>query len=993
MKKFLLTILPILIAFAGYGQRTIKGKITDAKGDGLISATILAKEVPTLGTLTDLDGNYELKVPNEVTAIVVSYTGYATREINLNQGNVYDVTLAAGQILDELVVVGYGTKSARYNTQSTAVLNNDKIKNRPALGPQELLQGQAAGVQMTNSSGVLGAQANIRVRGAASISGGGQPLFVVDGVPLNDDARTSTQGGGSSLNPLLNIPAADIESMTVLKDAAAAAIYGSRGSNGVVIIKTKRGTKGEKTKINLDYFAGQSEATNVLGMMNAAQYKEYDSAWRTARGLAPINIPNTSFDWVDAVVRKGTSNNINLSASGGSEKTTYFIGGSFVKESGFTIGNDSRRLTGRFNFDHKANDWLAVGANVSISKVDMDRIGTENNTFAPLTSSYLQLPNVVPRDSLGNLLNTGFIQNVIAIEQLNDNFYGTRRTLGNVYADITLMKGLVFRTDWGMDDFGNTEKTRVVNLITPGGTASRSIFNDNKWLTTNSLKYDKDFATNSSFSLFGAYSYETSRYLGIAVAGSGFANDELRNVNSAATPTTTNEEGSIWALESQFGTANLNLGGKYLFEGTIRRDGSSRFGANNRYGTFWAGSAGYILSEEAFMKNQKIVSFLKLTASYGISGNDRIGNFSSPALYGGGTLSDYNSAAGLRPIQTPNPDLSWESTAQLDFGIASKFLDNRISLNLNYYEKNTSDLLLNVPLPFTTGFASVSQNIGKMQNRGVDVELNVDVISKQNFSWSVGLNGGFVRNRVIELNESAAVDELGNKFIGGSAAQRAVVGKSLNEFYMVRANGVNPTTGDFEWLDKDGKPTTTYSAANRVYVGSAIPKFTGGFNTSVSYKGLDFSALFNFTYGNNVLIDGLRFTDNLNAAAGFNKRPELLNFWKESGQQAYAPKLNSTTAISFNQLSTLHLQNGSFLRLRNVQLGYTIPSSALKNQSILGGARIYVMGQNLWLLKSKSFVGPDPEVSANGASNLIFGESFFALPQARVVTAGISLNF
>lgn len=993
MKRLLLTILPILLAFAGFGQRTIKGKITDTKGEGLISATVLAKEIPTIGTLTDLDGNFELKIPNEVKTLVVSYTGYTTREIILNQSNVYDLSLSAGQILDELVVVGYGTKSARYNTQSTAVLNNDAIKNRPSLGPQELLQGQAAGVQMTNSSGVLGAQASIRVRGAASISGGGQPLFVIDGVPLNDEARTSAQGGGSALNPLLNIPAADIESMTVLKDAAAAAIYGSRGSNGVVLIKTKKGGRGEKTKINLDVYTGQSEATNILEVMSADQYRQYDKEWRAARGLAALTLPTTSFGWVDAVIQKGKSNNVSLSASGGSEKTTYFIGGSFVKESGFTIGNDSKRLTGRFNFDHKANDWLGVGANVSISKVDMDRIGTENNTFAPLTSSYLQLPYVVPRDAAGNLLNTGFVQNVIAIEQLNDNYYGTRRTIGNVYADITLMKGLVLRTDWGLDDFGNSEKTRVVNLITPGGTASRTIFNDNKWLTTNSLKYDRDFGKNSSFSLFGAYSYETSRYLGIAVAGSGFANDELRNVNSAATPTSTNEEGSVWALESQFGTANVNLGGKFLLEATVRRDGSSRFGANNRYGTFWAGSAGYLLSEEEFMKNQKLVSFLKLTASYGISGNDRIGNFSSQALYGGGTLSDYNGAAGLRPIQTPNPGLSWESTAQLDFGIASKFLDNRISLNLNYYEKKTSELLLNVPLPFTSGFASVLQNVGKMTNKGVDLELNVDVISKQDFTWTIGVNGGLVNNKVTELNSSAAVDELGNKFIAGSAAQRGVVGRSLNEFYMVRANGVNPTTGDFEWLDKNGKPTTTYSAADRVYVGSAIPKYSGGFNTSIRVKGIDLGALFNFSYGNKVLIDGLRFTDNLNAGAGFNKRPELLNYWKESGQQAYAPKLSSTTALNFSQLSTLHLQNGSFLRLRNVQLGYTIPSSALKSQSILGGARVYVMGQNLWLLKSKSFRGPDPEVSANGASNLILGESFFALPQAKVITAGLSLNF
>lgn len=993
MKKLLSTIaLSALVFVVGYSQRNITGKVTDPAGEPLIGANIVAKENPATGVVTDLDGSFSINVGTGVSALVVSYTGYTTKEVVLTSDNNYTISLATGQVLDELVVVGYGTKSARYNTQSVAVLSETSIKNKPVLSPQELLQGQAAGVQMVNSSGVLGAQANVRIRGAASITGGGQPLFVVDGVPMNDDVRSTTQGGGSGLNPLMNINPSDIESMTVLKDAAAVSIYGSRGSNGVVVIKTKKGGKGEKTNINLDYYTGWSEPTNVVQMLNTTQFTDFNTAWRSQRNLAAQTLPTDYFDWPTAVLQTGRSNNINLSASGGTDKTSYYIGGSYLQESGFTIGNESQRLSGRVNLNHVANDWLSFGTNLSFSNVNMDRIGTENNTFAPLTSAYLQLPYVLPRDAAGNLRNTGFIQNVLAIEELNTNYFGTRRTTGNIYADFTLLPGLVFRTDWGLDEIANTEKRRNVNLITPGGSAARDINNDYKWLSTNTLQYDKDFGANHRISLLGGYSYETSRFLGVYVSGNGFASDGLPNVNSASTPTLTDEQVSEWALESQFARASTNLSGKYLAEATIRRDGSSRFGANNRYGIFWAVSGGWLISEENFLKNNSVINFLKLTASYGTAGNDRIGNFSSLALFGGGTLSDYAGSAGLRPIQTPNPDLTWESTAQLDLGISTKLFNERVSLDVSWYDKRTSGILLNVPLPYTTGFASYSRNVGEMQNTGVDVDFKTDIIQNSNLNWNVGINFGYLKNKVLEL-PNAAVDADGNPFVQGSAVQRAVVGRSLNEFYLVKHNGVNPQTGDFEWLDKSGNPTTTYSANNRVFAGSAIPSLVGGFSTSLDYKGFDLSALFNFTYGNKVYISGLTFMENLNPAAGFNKSTSVLDYWKESGDVAFAPKLSSTTAPLFNQASTNFLQNGSFLRLRNLTLGYNVPTSVFNGQNVIQGARFYVLGQNLWLLKDKNFRGPDPEVSANGASNLIQGESFFALPQARILTCGVNLKF
>jgi hypothetical protein len=328
----------------------------------------------------------------------------------------------------------------------------------------------------------------------------------------------------------------------------------------------------------------------------------------------------------------------------------------------------------------------------------------------------------------------------------------------------------------------------------------------------------------------------------------------------------------------------------------------------------------------------------------------------------------------------------------LDLGISTKLFNERVSLEVNWYDKRTSGILLNVPLPYTTGFASYSRNVGEMQNTGIDVDFRTDIIRATDFNWNVGFNLGYLKNKVLEL-PNAAVDVDGNPFVQGSGVQRAVVGRSLNEFYLVKHQGVNPQTGDFEWLDKAGKPTTTYSANNRVFAGSAIPTFVGGFNTSIDYKSFDFSALFNFTYGNKVYISGLTFMENLNPAAGFNKSTSVLDYWKESGDVAFAPKLSSTTAPLFNQASTNFLQNGSFLRLRNLQVGYSLPSSVFERQNVIQGARIYFLGQNLWLLKDKNFRGPDPEVSANGANNVVQGESFFALPQARILTCGVNLKF
>jgi TonB-linked SusC/RagA family outer membrane protein len=562
--------------------------------------------------------------------------------------------------------------------------------------------------------------------------------------------------------------------------------------------------------------------------------------------------------------------------------------------------------------------------------------------------------------------------------------------VGSTYAEWDIIKDLTARTEWGIDLAQSEEQYRDVNVNTPGGSGSRFVNQDYKWLTTNTLRYSKEF-TDHRITLLLGQSFETADNNFISVAGTGFVSDQLRNVSSASVKSTTEASGTNWALESFFARANYNFKDRYLFEASVRRDGSSRFGADTRYGNFWAVSGGWIISEESFFKGLEAVNFMKLTASYGTSGNDRIGNFPSLPLFGAGVAADYAGSAGLIPTQTPNRLLGWEETAQMDLGISTSLFNSRISLDVNYYIKNTTGLLANVPLPFTTGFPSFSANVGEMRNSGWDINLNTVNVKRGDFSWTTNFNIGFLKNEVLSLPENK--DLQGRDFLAGSAAQRAVVGHTQNSFYVIRYSGVNPDTGDAEWLNINGERTTTPVGNDRVIVGSAIPDFVGGLTNTLKYKGIDFSFLFNFTYGNLVLIDGLRFTENM--GGGFNKSTDLFNYWKQPGDQAFAPRLNSPTAAPgvFSQLSTSQLQDGSFMRLRFVTLGYNLPKSVLQKVGFIDSFRIYTMAQNLLLINDKNFRGPDPEVSANGANTQVLGESFFALPQPKTITFGVNIGF
>ena len=984
MKKLSLVFALLLLGSAAlWAQKTITGKVTDDNGEALIGASILVKGT-VKGTITDIEGSFTLAIPEGSNVLQISYTGFKAQEVTLGAETTLTIVMQTDAIgLDETVVVAYGTQSNRFRVQSIGTVTAENIKNVPLLGPQQLLQGQVAGVQMTNMSGVLGSAAAIRVRGPSSINAGGNPLFVIDGVPLNDRDYSAAQGAGAGLNPLNDINPNDIASMTVLKDAGATAIYGSRGANGVILITTKKGKAGTNT-VNFDYFTGTSEPTFVLDMMNAQQYRDYRKAY------ANVTVPGEGgFDWPGAVRQTGRINNYTLNLSGGNDKTQYYLSGSVLNQSNYAIGNDLDRMNGRLNFNHTFSDKFRFGANIGISRIVNDRIGSDNNTFAPLTSAFLQLPTVKPFDATGNYVNTGFITNVLALEALGTNELVTNRTYANTYFKLDVLPGLFVQSDWGIDMVDIQETTRQANVNTPGGLASNRLSDDNKWLTTNTLNLDRQFGDLALGAVAG-FSFETALYDFTYVEGRNFSSDALRNVSSAATPTSTQNNRSQWALNSQFVRTNFRYKDRYIVEGSVRRDGSSRFGSENRYGTFWAVSGGWVVSEEQFMKGLGFLNQLKLTASYGLNGNDRIGDFPSLGLFGSGVASDYSGGAGLRPTQIANPDLKWETTTQLDLGISIAILNNRVSLDVNYYQKKTSDLLLDIPLPLLNGFASITRNAGEMENRGVDINLNTVNVKTKKFEWKTNFNIGFLKNEVLSLPE-ATKDLEGRQFVGGTL-QRAIVGHSINTFFMVPYKGINPDNGNAEWIARDGSIINTVSPNERQIVGDAIPDFTGGFSNTFNYNGFDFNVFFNFTYGNSIYLGDLTFTEN--PIGGFNYARRVADYWTESNRDAAFPAATSATRNVFSQSSTLHLLDGSFIRLRNISLGYTLKGSQLKTKAFQN-VRLYVMGQNLWTLRAEGWEGrgQDPEIADAGNANLRQGQSFFTPPQAKMITGGLNITF
>ncbi len=995
----MLFLFGISLAYAQ--EKTISGTVTDQNDVPLPGVNILVKGTTT-GTQSDFDGKYSIQA-SEGQTLVFSYLGQQTVESVVGASSTLNVKMQDdAQALEEVVVIGYGNQEEKKIIQNVGIVKEEAIENLQVVSADQLLQGQTAGTQIVNASGVLGSAAVIRVRGVNSINSGSQPLIVIDGVPITDTDNTLARGGNTGINPLSYVNPNDIASLTVLKDAGATSIYGSRGANGVILITTKKGRRNSKTTFSLDINTQFSQSTDVPDILTADEFRQFKSDVATIQNGTPTSpedlglgaIGSGGTDWLGGVQRTGISQSYNLGVRGGGEKTSFFFGLDYQDTEGFIIGNDLERAGARINIDTDVTDWLKAGMNLGITNQRLNRVGVENNINAPFTTAFLQSPVVRAFDDDGNFLQSGsFIPNIFARVALNSDELKTFRVIGNAFTEVSPFDGFTWRSEFGLDKLTIEETLRNADFNTPGGSAQQIYIAEDRWLTNQTLSYSSLIGEDHNLTVLAGLNYEETLRTRLNVSSTGFLTDDLRNLGSGSTPTVLNGDRFPSRLFGLFSRLTYDYKGKYLVEGSIRRDGSSRFGANNRFGTFWSAAGGWILSEESFIQDLNFFDYLSVRASIGTVGNDRLGTFPSLGLFNAGAVADYNGESGVIPNQPENPDLKWEESETLDIGIKSTFLNGRINFNASYFKKTTSDLLLNQVLPPQTGFASISRNIGEMENKGWEFELSTINVLTDNFEWRTNFNLTTIENTVLQLNEDAATDAQGRRIIDGGI-QRAIEGEPLNNFFLIRYVGINSQTGDAEWLDVDGNITNNPSSADRVVTGSPLPDFSGGMTNTFKYKDFDLSVLMNYSVGNDIVIDGLRFADGNDAIGGIvNIRRQNLNFWRQAGDNAFLPSPASSTFNAFNQRSTQQQLDASYLRIKNVTLGYNLPQKALDRLGgVLTGLRFYATATNLFTIKGSDLDGIDPEVT-DDVDPRFQGESFFTAPQAKSYLFGARLTF
>ncbi len=957
---------------------TVTGKVTDQQGHSLPGVNIVIKGTFT-GTVTDTAGMYSISVPSEDAVLEFSFIGFRKKEQTVGPRRVINVVLESDiSALSEFVVVGYGVEKRTLLTGSVAQIEQKQIKDIPVPSVDGILQGQVSGVQVAQNSGTPGGEMSVRIRGVSSIGGSSQPLYVIDGIPVTtgDFAQVGYEGQG--VNALSDLNPNDIESISVLKDAAAASIYGARASNGVVVITTKRGAA-EKTKIEFNTYYGLQQEWRRLDMLDARDWMRYRNDLAGTEIFSPEEMKDIAIntDWQDQIFRTAPMSSYELSASGGNEKTRFYMTGNLFDQEGILLGTDYRRLNGRINLDHTVNKKLTIGTSIGLTYAMTDRVEGDQTLHGVLPNG-ISTPAIFPvYNPDGTYFQGGPYSNAVSIgkEAINKNF--SFRTIGNVYADYNILPNLKFSTKWGMDFLNFREHAyesrKTVQGAKYNGLGFETYTNVLNLVSNNTLTYTKE-VDKHNIEVLGGYSFEKYQSTSSFIRGQDFADDNLEYINSASTIASAGSGASFSGIRSFFARANYNFDNKYLVSLSGRLDGSSRFGSNNKNGFFPAVSAGWRISEEDFM-NVQAISELKIRGSYGLTGNDDIPAFLYAELYGN---TSYAGNPAIYPSNIPNPDLKWETTAQLDFGIDLGLFNDRITLSADYYDKQTKDLLLSRPLPPSSGFTSVTQNVGKVQNKGIELGLITQNYVGE-FSWSTRLTLSGNRNKVLKLYNGEPIDDLGR------GSNRIEEGEPIGIFYSYHSLGVDPSTGDivFEDTNYDGKITE----ADRTKVGNPHPDFIGGFTNTFGYKGFDLNIFFQFSYGNDVFNGSRLFLESLQG--GDNQLEAINRRWQEPGDITDIPRAtNDPVAAAQNKrVSSRYIEDGSYLRLKNLTLGYTFQSDL----KYIDRLRIYVSSQNL--LTFTNYTGLDPEVNYRGNDNAVMGTDFFTYPQARSFVFGLNLTF
>lgn len=1014
----------ILMSIADFA---VSGQITDENGESLPGATVLEKGTSN-GTITGIDGRFNFAASNENAILLVSFVGYQSMEVSLAGRSVIDIQMNLDvSALQEVIVVGYGTQKKSDLTGSVSSVKPEDIESMAVPTLDQALQGRAAGVFVSRSSGAPGAGAEIFIRGAGSIQGT-DPLWIIDGV------RTSP---GSNFN--MN----DVESIEILKDASAAAIYGSAAANGVILVTTKRGGSGA-TKISFNSYAGITSALGLPDPLNTSQYAEikneaYDLSGddRIPAYAEPNNLLSTSTDWLDVLYGNGNIQNYDLSVSGGNSNSNFFISGNYFKEKGTHVGTNFERYSIRANSDFKLGKRVAIGESIFISHSRQDPTNASNIEWIRATPA---LPVLNPDNIYGGYGTVDRLAyqyeggNPLASELRTSELQKSYRVGGNVYFNLDIIKGLKLKTNLGANlNFDNDRK--FVNTYLGGGGINSDIatlnqeFSENIRLLSNALlTYEKKLGDHSFGVLVGVESIKTDIEEYSAFGGDFSGNIQVLNGASPDTRNSTGREFSDGIL-SQFARVNYNYDDRYLFTLNMRRDGSSSFGNENQYGVFPSASVGWRIINESFMQSLSFLSDLKLRASYGILGNSsglerylfESSYTTAGTLY---TFGDNQSVAqGVRIARFPNQEIKWEEIETFNIGIDLALLDGKLTFTTDYYVKNTNDLLLSVGIPPSAGFLQHAwysnpldkvTNIGQMQNKGLELALGYRDNITDNFSFNVSANASFNKNEVKALSEDELI--VSGRWDGAGQVSRTEVGQPLGSFYGFVVDGIIQSQtevdalnngapdgvysfagtgpGDFRYkdigsFDENGDfipvPDGEITDADRTYLGNPWPKWIYGINLGMKFKNFDLSVFFQGIQGVDRYNSFKSFTHNL--FGDYNMTTEALGRWTAENPNNEHPRIiKGDPNNNRSRVSSYFVEDGSYLRLKNLQIGYTLPSNMIKGVSSL---RLYISGQNL--LTITNYGGFDPEFTRGG--NAEKGIDRGGYPQSRIYTAGLQLDF
>ncbi|MCB0632611.1 MAG: TonB-dependent receptor [Lewinella sp.] len=1007
MKKISLSLLLTILTVGLYAQLTVTGMVKDESGEPLLGATVLEKGTIN-GTATDIDGAYTLTVSGPDAILEISYTGFEAMEMPVRGRTNLDITMSSASIdISEVVVVGYGESRKEGLTGSVQSLRSDKLEQVPLASVEQTLQGNIAGLQSVASSGQPGSNVQIRIRGIGSISASSEPLYVIDGIPVTagDITRTNTTANTmASLNPN------DIESITVLKDASSTAIYGSRGANGVILITTKSGKEGKpkialRTQVGWNDWAvsdsrrlqplSSTEYTEMFleGWMNRGETVEKaisrfqgyygDAVEFGANG--EIQKVNVETNWVEGISRTGQNQSYDLSVQGGTDKVTYYASAGYFSQESPIIYSGLDRYNSRLNLTAQLSDRFSITNNLSASYLEQTGMSDGSGWANPMYNAYFLAPVIPLYDEQGRFYGDhasffmGGNNPVGSLSGDDDRGFSQTRIMDNLSASWKIIDGLTFRSAWAFDMINIQENFfrngRYGDGRNNGGYANEYVRNELNWIGTQTLNYALTLGDNHNITALLGYEAQKNTRKGVQASGEGFPDPTLRTLASAATPTQASSDITEYSFSSIFSRLDYNFNYKYYLSASIRRDGSSRFGANNRFGTFWSIGGSWRLDQEPFLENSALFTDLKLRASYGTNGNAGIGNYDAKSLFGYGY--DYDGTGGGAVSNIGNQDLTWETSTNFNVGIDFTVLRGSLSGTLEYFERESDNLLLDRPISATTGFTSLTQNFGAMKNSGIELTLNAMLVNTPDFQFGIGGNISFLKNEITRLDE---------EIIDGTKIRRE--GLDFQSFYLYQWAGVNPDDGTPLWYVDETRSETTgnFSEASRVVDKSATPDFFGGFNLNAAFKGLTLDAQFSFSWGNYLYDSEARFLQGDGALTPRSQTNLNLQRWQNPGDITDVPYFrwggnNNSNAANM----TRWLFDGSYVRLRNLTLAYSLPSN-LSSKVGLSNARVYVRGTNFITFVKDDRLYHDPEAQINGVISS-------PVPNLKTLSLGLDLGF